>query len=208
MNLAHGHVLTPNRIFGEAELGKVLTTQFLFLFMTEKKFIKLWWCHRRSCEHGMNLPAVVNLMLEQMEENAIDAFELRPTIANQGHTCGKSSSAEFVTKVDQPAIHGTLRAVKTGNCREWNFWSEGRSPNAGTLKRTDIEPIDGIIMVERVDYRREKTGSLGVKLRWRKLGTSLEQAMIGPSVVVGLGMKIGQGAHENLLTPKSHRQHE
>src|ERR1700733_3064442 len=63
---------TPDQRFGVAELGELRRAKMRFI--GAEKFVERRWRDRRAREHRVNLAAMMDLMFEQMREQARDGL--------------------------------------------------------------------------------------------------------------------------------------
>src|SRR6218665_3451590 len=99
----------------------------------------------------MNLAAVMDLVLEEMQQHSVGAFHLDVVRARNADLGGQRIRVETSTVVYQPVVGGALLAGKVGKQRKRDFRLEGCGAETVPFERADIEPVDGQDMVQRVD---------------------------------------------------------
>lgn len=70
----------------------------IFKVIGGNEFIKLGRLDAGACQHGMDLAAMVGLVVEQVEEKIIAPFNLQPCAAMYGNIMGKRFSREGITQ--------------------------------------------------------------------------------------------------------------
>src|SRR5882672_11497294 len=175
-------------------------------FVAAEKLIQLRWCYRRAGKHCVHLSTVMDLMLEQMREDAAHLVRVDTGRARHLHRSVELAIVEFQTQCNQARITFVLlaRECRAGIKRLFRLeelarLEIGRLSLPAAFEHVDVEPVDRENVIERGLDRREKTGAGGDKISLRELRTGFQQTVIGPGVVVGHGREImGCRGHEQL----------
>ena len=83
----------------------------------QKELIQLRWRHRGGREHGMGLSAVVDLVLEEVQEQMVQPFHHDARAALGGHTAGRVGRIQTIAEGDEAGIlrgHGEGRLLGVG----------------------------------------------------------------------------------------------
>src|SRR6516225_6335156 len=104
----------------------------------------------------MCLTAVMDLVLEDMQQQPVASFDLNAGIPVYFYVPAERGLRQCLADGNQPLVHGRLLALKIGH-RGAGF---GVCPRLGTepaaLKAVDVEPVDDQDMIERgLETRKE-----------------------------------------------------
>jgi hypothetical protein len=132
----------------------------------------------------VRLAAMVDLVLEQVQQKAVGPFRLHARAAVHMDDPIRPDFVQRLAPGDQSTIDRRLGRpqVQDGGKGNW-IRPRGRAERA-TLQRIDVEPVDDQDVVQGSLDRREKTRSRRFELRLCQSGTGREQAMVRPGVVV------------------------
>src|SRR3954471_7426459 len=82
----------PDRFLRPPQLRKLRRPQRRFSY--REKLVELWWLDGGSTQHAMGLAAVVDVVLEQMQQQAIHPFALDGGVAMHGDDALQASAVE------------------------------------------------------------------------------------------------------------------
>ena len=99
--------------FGPPQFGKILGPQVRLT--GAEKLVQLRWLDRGAAEHGVNLAAMMDLVLKQMGQQAQATVMLRG-VTGDGHDFAEVGVAHLLAIGDQPAVDVGLFA-KQVRCR-------------------------------------------------------------------------------------------
>src|SRR5688572_29341970 len=103
----------PDFILAPTELGKLRGAQRRFF--RGKELVELRRLDSSRAQHRMRLAAMMNLVLEQMQQQPVHPLMLNATAAVDVDDAIEIFSAEALDEGDQPAIHLALRIPKQDN---------------------------------------------------------------------------------------------
>ena len=133
-------------------------------FVRAEEFVELRRLDRGSGEHRMRLPAMMDLVLEQMREEPRRILGENARAALQRNRHDELRFGERRTCIDQPAIGLLLRLLQLRASVEGLFGREeairlgvGRLAAEGPLQRVDVVPIDGENVIERRSLSKERS---------------------------------------------------
>jgi hypothetical protein len=133
----------------------------------------------------MCLAAVMNLMLENMEQQPVEPFVLNVVGAVNVHDALKASLVQFLDNGDQAAVDFRLCHLQgDDSLAGLRVLAEGQAARA-TLHCVNVKPINDQDMVECGAQAWKKAGARRLEVCLRQTCTGREQAMIGPGVVIG-----------------------
>ena len=109
-------------------------------------------------------PAMVNLVLEQMHEQAVAPFGLHLRVAIDPHDVVEQGRRQRVADSDQTRVDCSLSPLEFSKRRTWNLVLPGFWPEPSTLERVDVEQIDDVDVVQRssADWGRSPSASLQI----------------------------------------------
>src|SRR6267142_1372363 len=82
--------------------------------LRSKKLVELRWFDGCCGEHGVCLPAMVDLVLEEMHEQAVAPFALYPRIAIDPHGAAKEVRRQCIADCDQALVDDNLSTLQLG----------------------------------------------------------------------------------------------
>ena len=145
----------------------------------------------------MGLAAVVDLVLEEVGEERVDALGDHAVVAAvDADAAVEVGGGEAVAEGDEAAVGGGLGGAERGGLGEVGVGGlEDGEAAAGLLERVEIVDVDGVEVVERAAERGEEAGARGGEGGGVEALAGLEQAVVGPGVVAGHGAEVGRGGH-------------
>jgi hypothetical protein len=90
----------------------------------------------------VGLAAVVDLVLEEVEEDAVGALALEAMRSDQADLAAERVGSERGTDGDQATVDGGLLAAQVGDRRAGDLVGPGGGAEAAALERVDIVPVD------------------------------------------------------------------
>src|SRR5262245_9953844 len=130
---------------------------------------------------------MMHLMLEKMQQQAVGALDLHAPLALDPSVAVERCLGQARAKRDEPAIDARLLPGKFGKRGTWALVAPGGRPEAASLQRIHVKPVDDQYVVKGrlKGWKKARSGRLEFGLRQR--GTGRMQAVVGPGVVVGHG---------------------
>ena len=139
----------------------------------------------------MRLAAMMDLMLEQMREQARRRFGLDARAGHDRHRRVEIVLAQHGARRDQPPIGILLRGFERNARRKRLFGLEkavrlaiGFVMVQRALECVDVIPVDGDDMIERRLERRKEARARSFEIGVRELAARGEQPMVRPRIVV------------------------
>ncbi len=145
----------------------------------------------------MHLAAVVDVVLEEVREHAVERLALDAGPARDRDLGTEARVVEAHAQVDQPAVGGALLDGELAATLERLLGPEmalgirvGCHAGEAALERLEVVPVHRQDVVQgRLDRREEARARRGELLR-REQRAGFEQAVVRPRVVVGLGGEV------------------
>src|SRR5262245_51216780 len=97
----------------------------------------------------MGLTAVVNLVLEHVQQQPVPSLGLDPGITIDAHEARKRLLGQGLADGDQTAVHRALFPLKVGNSGARLLVGESPGSEPSALQAIDVEPVDDQYVVER-----------------------------------------------------------
>src|SRR5262245_53450456 len=135
----------------------------------------------------MRLSTMVNLVLEQMHQQAIASFDLDTRISIDPHLAAQQGGGQRVADADQTLVDRRLRLCELCNNWKRNSVFPGGRSEPSAFKCVDVEKINDINVIQRCLQTREEARALGRKFSLGQLGACAQQAVVGPRIVVSEG---------------------
>src|SRR5947208_2103814 len=127
----------------------------------------------------------MDLVLEQMHEQAVAPFGLHPRVAIDTHDAVQQRRRQRIADGDQALVGGGLSTLELCQRWIWNLVFPGFWPEPSTLQRVNVEQVDDVNMVQGLLQTGEETGPPGFELVLGEVRASNEQPVVRPGVVVG-----------------------
>jgi hypothetical protein len=119
-------------------------------FEVEEEFVELGRLHAGAGEHRVGLAAVVDLVLEEMGEQRVDALGDRAVRAAVGRDGAVGiAGGERVAEGDQAGVGGRLRRTQRRGFGVIGDLVPERVPPAAPFQRVDVLEVDGEGVVQR-----------------------------------------------------------
>ena len=133
----------------------------------------------------MRLPAMMDLVLEEMHQETVASLGLDACTAIDPHGAVKLVGHQRIAMSDQTLVDFGLVTLQV--CHGWTRHAALPGPwtQRAPLERIDVEKVDDVDVVQGQLQTGEEARSPRLKLRLAQICTCVEQAMIGPGVVVG-----------------------
>src|SRR5581483_3630665 len=177
-------LFAPDRRLGPAQLRELGGAQRRFT--DREKFVELRRLDTGAAQHGVSLAAMMNVVLEQMHQQAVAALLLHPRAAMDANDLLREVVfAQPVAEGDQAVVDRALRPRQLGHGAARLFIGPGGRTQRAALQRVDIEMIDDEDVVQRCLDRGEEARALRLEFALREFCAGRQQAMVGPRVVVG-----------------------
>ena len=133
-----------------------------FQVVLEEILVELWWPDVGSGQHGVHLPAVMDLVHEEVRERVadrlvVDALRAAVDADNPAELLG----GEAIAEADQPLIRGDLVGSKNIGVLKRLAGLEMRIAELPALQGIQVKEIDLQDVVQRGLDRREKSLSAG-----------------------------------------------
>src|SRR5579872_808512 len=177
-------LFAPDRRLGPAQFRELGGAQRRFA--NREKFVELRRLDTGAAQHGVSLAAVMNVVLEQMHQQAVAALLLHPRAAMDANDLLREVVlAQPVAEGDQAVVDRALRPRQLGHGAARLFIGPGGRTQRAALQRVDIEMIDDEDVVQRCLDRGEEARALRLEFALREFCAGRQQAMVGPRVVVG-----------------------
>jgi hypothetical protein len=115
----------------------------------------------------VRLAAVMNLVLEQMQQQPITAFDLRAGAAADLNIGFERLAGQAVADRDQPCVDRGLRWQQIGDGDAWRLVLERAIAQCSAFKGVDVEVIDNQNVIERpLQAWKEPSARQAVSSRW------------------------------------------
>src|ERR1700751_1810575 len=114
-----------------------------------KELVELRRRDARCREHGMGLAAMVDIMLEEMHQEAIAPLRLHAGVAIDPHGAGKTIRRQCLANRNQAPIDRSLSGPQLGERGTWNGILPGPWPEPAAFESVDVEQIDDVDVVQR-----------------------------------------------------------
>ncbi len=98
-------------------------------FPFRKELVQLRRLHRRPRQHGMGLPAMVDLVLEEMHQQPVAPLHLHPHVAVHPHLAVERLVRQRVADSDQAPVHRRLFAFQVGEGRQGISFAQALGPS-------------------------------------------------------------------------------
>src|ERR1700733_1656196 len=133
----------------------------------------------------MFLPAMVNLVLEEMHEQAVAAFGLNPRVAIDPHGAAEEGRRQRVADSDQAVVDCSLGGSEFGQRATRNLVLPGFWPEPSALERVDVKEIDDVDVVQGQLQAGEEARPLRLKFLLAQPSASRQQPVVRPGIIVG-----------------------
>ncbi len=184
-------VRLPDGLLRPAECDEFLRAQVRLADAEE--FIELRRLDGRCRQHRVGLPAVVDLMLEEMHQKAVAPFALHGLDAIDLDDCIAGCVGECVAVRDQAPVEIRLRAFQCAARRIGHAVLPGFRAECAALECIDVEQVDDADVVQGLLQARKEAGTFSLEFRLAQAFAGRQQTVVGPRVIVGEGAK---GLHE------------
>ena len=125
---------------------------------TEIELVELRRLHARADEHGMGLAAMMDLVLEQVQEQPVAALGLDARIPVQSHSGAERLLRQGLADGNQPPIDGRLLALQVRHRGAGRPVGPRLRAEPAALQAVDVEPVDDQDVVERRLEARKEAG--------------------------------------------------
>ncbi len=150
----------------------------------------------------MGLAAMVNLVLEQMQQNPVAALDLVMIATIERDPGRQVRLGQPGTQLQQAPIDLGLGPLQAGDRRARQRLGPGGRAEAAARQTVDIEPVDHQDVVQGRLQRGEEADPGCLERRLVELGAGCQQAVIGPDIVGRHGGEIsGRSGHQDALSP-------
>src|SRR5665213_71143 len=148
------HLIAPHRLFRPAELSEFGGPERRLA--GRKEFVELRRLDGRAGQHRMRLPAMVDIVLEQMHQQPVATLGLDPVLAMDLDDAVQPLGRERVAEADQAPVDRGLRVAQAGDIREWNGIAPRARPQRPALHRIDVKQIDHVNVVQGLLQTRKE----------------------------------------------------
>ena len=139
----------------------------------EEVFVELRRRHRAAGQHGVDLAAMVDLVLEEMRQEIADRLGHLPVLA----AVGGDATVEIgwpqpSAEIEQPAVEAGLRRGERGRVVELLEIVDDAEAAAALLQHVEVVEVDRQDVVQRFLDGREEARPLGLELAGRSASTA------------------------------------
>jgi hypothetical protein len=135
----------------------------------------------------MRLSTMVNLVLNEMHQQAITPFNLDTRASIDPRLAAQVIRRQRVANTDEAPVYRRLSRRKLGNSWKRDRSLPGLRPEPSAFKRIDVKKINDMNVVQRSLQTREEARALGLEFALGQFGSRAQQAAVRPRIVVGEG---------------------
>src|SRR6185312_6878227 len=166
------------------------------LLEIKKKLIELRRLNMSAGEHGVRLPAVMDLVLEEMGENAVDALlQLSFDTAIGDDFPRQIGVGEAVAKANETPVDLCLKRNQFRRVTEHTLVAEYGEAQPALFQRINVQIVDEVVVRERCGDRREERRARRDEVLGVEPGAGAQQDMVRPTIVARHGGKMIDEIH-------------